>query len=207
MNDSVTRDNRQCLIKLAWLFQSDNQLDAAEEAAFRAIDLLPEKGEQYRVCKSHRLLGDIYQSKGEIKKAIHHSEVALGIASTFNWHDDLFWVHYKLAGLFRDEGRFDDANDHIERAKSHTVNSAYNLGRAMEEQARVWYRQRRLEEARSEALRAPDIYAKLGAAKDVERCQKFAQRIQDELNTAVASGQSGLNCVSSYKWHCPSCTY
>jgi tetratricopeptide (TPR) repeat protein len=160
------------LINLAWLFESDNQLDAAEEAAFRAIDLLPAEGEQYQVCQSHRALGEIYGSKGEIKKAIRHYELALGIASTFNWHYDLFWVHYKLAGLFRNEGRFDDANDHIERAKSHTVNSAYNLGLATEEQAKIWYMQHRLEEARTEALRAADIYAKLGAAKDVERCQK-----------------------------------
>jgi hypothetical protein len=39
----------------------------------------------------------------------------------------------------------------------------------MELQAWVWYNQHRLEEARSEALRAADIYEKLGAAKDVER--------------------------------------
>ena len=44
----------------------------------------------------------------------------------------LLWVHYELitTRLFRDEGRFDDAHTHIERVKSHTVNSAYNLGHA-----------------------------------------------------------------------------
>jgi tetratricopeptide (TPR) repeat protein len=89
---------------------------------------------------------------------------ALGIASSFNWHDHLFWAHYALAELFLDEGRFDDAHAHVERAKSHAVNNAYYLGRAMELQARVWYKQHRLEEARSEALRAADVYEKLGAA-------------------------------------------
>ena len=34
-----------CLIRLTWLLHSDKQLDAAEEAAFHAINLLPEKGE------------------------------------------------------------------------------------------------------------------------------------------------------------------
>jgi hypothetical protein len=34
----------------------------------------------------------------------------------------------------------------------------------MELQAQIWYKQDRLEEARSEALRAIDIYQKLGAA-------------------------------------------
>jgi tetratricopeptide (TPR) repeat protein len=124
-----TGSQAECLINTCLVVQSDNQLDAAEEAALRAIDLLPETGEQYRVCKSHRALGEIYESKGEIKKAIHHSELALGIASTFNWHFDLFWVHYKLAELFHNEGRLNDANAHIERAKLHTIDSARNLGR------------------------------------------------------------------------------
>jgi tetratricopeptide (TPR) repeat protein len=184
----------RCLIKLSWLLYSDKQFDAAEEAAFRAIDLLPEEGEQYRVCRSHRTLGNIYQSKGDIEKAIHHFEVALGIASSFNWHDFLFWIHYELAKLFHNEGRLDDAHAHIERAKSHTVNSTQNLGNAMELQARVWYEQHRLEEAKSEALRAAQVYERLGAAKKVERCRKLLQDIEKEPNTPVASGQSDVDC-------------
>jgi hypothetical protein len=35
-----------CLANLAWLLLRKKQLDAAEEAASRAIDLLPEEGEQ-----------------------------------------------------------------------------------------------------------------------------------------------------------------
>jgi len=112
-----------CLIKLAWLLGSDKQFEAAEEAAFRAIGILQEKDEEYRTCRSHRVLGNIYHSKGETQKAIHHLEVALGIASSFNWHTDLFGVHYTLAKLFLDEDKFDDANDHLGHAKSHTINS------------------------------------------------------------------------------------
>jgi len=189
-----TAQQADCLINLAWSLCDDEQFDAAEEAAFRAVGILPEEGEQFRVCESHRALSEIYQSKGEIKKAILHSKVVLGIAFSFNWHDILFWAHYKLAGLFRSEGRLDDAQAHVEHAKSHTANSAYYLGYAMEEQASVWYKQHRLGESKSEALRAADIYDELGAAKDAERCRQLLQRIEKKLNTPVASGQSGLNC-------------
>jgi len=151
---------------------SGKRLGTAEEAASRVIGLLPEKGEQYRVCESHRLLGHIYRSTGETEKAIHHNKVALRIASSFDWHDDLVWVHYNLAGLFLDEGRFDDAQAHIDHVKSHAVNGAFYLGRAMWLQAMVWHEQHRLEEAMSEALRAVEILEKLGATEAVE-CREF----------------------------------
>jgi tetratricopeptide (TPR) repeat protein len=51
------------------------------------------KAINFRVCQCHRLLGDIHYSKGETEKAIDHFETALGIASSFNWHDQLFWIH------------------------------------------------------------------------------------------------------------------
>jgi len=178
-----------CLLRLAWLLHSDDQFDAAEEAAFRAVDLLPEKGEQYRVCGSHRILGQVYQSKGKTEKAIYHSEVAIGIATSFNWHDILFWVHYNLAGLFRIEDRLDDAQAHLEHAKAHTLDTTYFLGFAVEEQAWIWRKQHRVEEAKCEALRAADIFEKLGATKDLERCREDLLRVQKELNSSIASSQ------------------
>ena len=182
------------LIKLACLLHDDKQLDAAEETALRAITLLPEEGEQYRVCRSHRILGNIYQSRGKTGKAIHHFGLVLGISSPFGWHDILFWAHHDLASLRRIEGRFDDAQAHVEHAKSHTACSAYFLGYVLEEQARIWYEQYRLEEAKSEALHAADAFEKLGAVEDLERCREFYRCIQRELNSSVASGQSGFNC-------------
>ena len=172
----------QCLIMLAHSLRSDNQLDAAEEAALHAIDLLPEKGEEFRVCESHRALGNIYRFKGDTEKSIHHFEVAIGIASPFNWHDVLFLLHYELAQLLRGEDRLDDAHGHIEHAKSHTAGNTYYLGCAMELQARVWYSQHRLEEARSEALRAADVYEKIGAAKDLEDCKSLLRDIEKGLD-------------------------
>jgi tetratricopeptide (TPR) repeat protein len=189
-----TGGHADCLMKLALLLDSDKQFDAAEAAAFRLISLLPKKGEEFRACESHRIIGQIYRSKGEINKAIHHFEVALGIASSFNWHDPLFWIHYHLTLLFREVGRLEDAQAHIEHAKSHAVNSAYFIGHAMKEQAWVWYEQQRLEEAKSEALRAAEVYEKLGAAKKIEDCRDLLRDIEKKLNNPVASGQSGFNC-------------
>ena len=177
----------QCLINLASLLCGDKQLDAAEETASRAINLPSGKDNQFQLSKSHLVLGDVYRSKGEIEKAIHHFELVLGIASSFNWHDELFWAHYDLAILFRDEYRFDDANAHVKHAKSFMGNNAYHLGRAMELQARVWRMQERLEEARSEALRAADVYEKLGAAKDVEDCRELLRWIEEKMNKPASS--------------------
>jgi tetratricopeptide (TPR) repeat protein len=168
----------QCSSDLAWLFLDTNQLDAAEDVASRAIDLAPEEGRELLVCRLHRVIGNVYRSKGEKKKAIHHLETAIRIGSPFNWHDDLFWTHYGLALLFHDEGEFDDANVHTERLKFHAVNATYKLGRAMDMQARVWHQQLRLEEAKSEALRALEILENLGAASNAEACRKLLQIIE-----------------------------
>ena len=190
-----TGQQGDCLTLLALLLNLDKQFNAAEEAALRAHDLFLEKGDQYGLCGSHRVLGETYQSKGETKKAIHHLEGVVRVASSCNWHDELFSAHYSLAGLFCDDGRFDDANAHIERAKSHTDSSAYYLGRAMEMQAEIWDEQCRLEEARLEVLRAADVFGRLEAAEDVERCRTFLQYIEEELDTPpVASDQSEFDC-------------
>jgi tetratricopeptide (TPR) repeat protein len=200
LGDTVVQ--ARCLTELAWLLCDDKQLDAAEDAASRAIGLFPEKGEEYRVCGCNRVLGWIYQSKRERGKALHHFEVAFGIASSFGWHMEQFWVHYRLAGLFYEEGRLDDAHTHIKRAKSHTANSARNLALATEMRARVWCEQERLDEARSEALRAADAFEKLGATEDLERCGRLLKRMRRETDTAAASGQLDFNCELLYMWRC-----
>jgi len=172
----------RCLKDLAWLLYEDSQLDAAEKAASHAIDLIPKNGDQFPVCESHRVLGHIYRSRRKTRKAIHHYETALGVASSFNWDTQLFWNHHSLAEVFFDEYRFDDAYIHIGRAKSHAANNAYYLGRATKLQATFLYRQRRFEEARSEALRAADVYEKIRAAKDVENCRELLRNIDMGVN-------------------------
>lgn len=162
------------MVGLARLLRRDKQLDPAS----RAIGLITEKGNQYQACESHHVLGRIYRSKGVREKAIHHLEEAIRIASSLNWHHQLLWVHYAMAGLFSHEGRFDDARVHLKCAKSHAVDHADGLGPVMLMQAWVWFKEWRFEEARSEALGAAEVFEKLGATKDLEQCRGFLRMIR-----------------------------
>ena len=170
LGDTVKR--AWCLIALALLLSGDEQLDAAEEAACRAINLL-EKGEQSMVYRGHLVLGEIYDFKGETEKATHHFEVALKIASPHNLINQPFEVHLSLAELFSRKGRFDDAEAHVERAKSHAVNDPYNLARASYLQALVWERQHRFQEAKSEVSRALSAFETFGTANDADHARRL----------------------------------
>jgi len=172
----------ECLGNLATVLFAGGQLDAAEEAASRAISLLPEKGEQYLACQCHRLFGDIYGSKDNTEKAAHHYEVALGIASSFNWHDQLFWIHFRSALLSSKQDSFDDAGAHLECAKSHALGDPFRLGTAAVSQALIWCQQGRLEDAKFEALRAVDIAEKLGAAQLLEMCRRVLEDIDSSCS-------------------------
>ena len=167
----------RCSDDLAWLLLEDQQLDAAEDVATRAFDLITGKDQEHLVCQLHQTLGKIFQSKGEIPEAIHHLEAAIRIASPFRWHDTLFSNHFGLASVFRDQGEFNEASTHIEQARSYAVHDKLQLGRATEMQAIVWYQQLRLEEAKSEALHALEILEKLGVAEDARGCQDLLRNI------------------------------
>ena len=187
-----TAKQAECFIHLARVLYSDEQLDAAEKAALRGIELLPENGEQHKTCQGHGLLGDIYTSKDETEKAAHHLEIALGIATTLDSPNDLFWIHYSLAEMFFGQSAFDDAHDHIEHAKSH-ANNTYDLGRAMELQADFWleqgiFDQDMLENARLEASYAADAYMKVGATEDAERCREILRDVE-MLRSCLDAGE------------------
>jgi len=170
----------ECLVGLTFLLFEDKQFEAAEEAGLRAIALLPEKGEEYLAQRSHRALGNTYGGKGETDKGIHHFEIALGIASSFGWHDHLFWIHYFLAQLYNNKGSFDDANAHIEHAKSYAIRSARNMAWVMRLQAEFLYQQSQFEQAKSEALNAAKTFERIGAVQDLERCRPFLESIDSE---------------------------
>ena len=177
----------ECLINFAW---SLCDLGAAGEAGLRAIDLLP-AGEEPRVCEAHRALGDVYQRKGETRKAIHHFETALGIASSLKMVDRLFWLNLSLAEAFCEQGTFEEAQTRLEHAKSHAVNDTYLLARVMEQQAWVWDVQGRFEDAKSEVLRALDVFEKLGAENDVDATTQLLHQIEPRpLKPIISSGSS-----------------
>ena len=177
-------------INLARLLLQDQQLDAAEEVITRSFNTLLEKVPEFFLCESHRLLGDISCSKGEREKAIHHYNVAIRIASSSNWDDQLFWSYYSLTNLFRAEDEFDKAHTHIKQAKQHALYHKYFLGRAMVAHAWIWYRQGRFEDAASEASCAIEIYEVLGAAKDLEGCRGFLRDIEQAMKGPSTSGGS-----------------
>ena len=182
-------DQVACLLELARLLLEDEQLDAEEEVTTRLANLL-EKGPEFSLCQFHHLLGDISRSKGEREKAIHHYNLAIGIGSPFDWHDSLFWIHHSMVVMFSDENKFNDAHAHIEQAKQHALCDEYNIGHVMEVQARVWYRQGRHEEVVSEASRALEIYEKLGATRDIERCRILLHDMEKAMEEPSASGES-----------------
>ena len=185
-----TMRQAQTLESLARLLYEDGQLDAAEEVASRAIDLSSNKGDQFPICQCHRLLGEICHTKGETERAIEYFETSLGIASSFNWHNEQFWSYFSLAEVFVDEGRFDDAHAHVERSKTCVVDGSYLLGHAMELQAHVWYRQHRFEEAKPEISCAAEVFEKLGAAQDLERTRELLRKIEAGVSDLIATHES-----------------
>ena len=174
---------------LAWLFVANRQLEAAEGAASQVINLQDDSS-RFGVCTCHRLLGEIYASRDETEKAIDQFEIALGIASSSNWHGQQFWTHLSLAAQFCHKKRFDHAYAQIESAKSHVANVPYCLGRATELYAEILYTEGRFEEAKSEVLRVADVFGKLGAAPDMEYCEELLKGIEEKMKTSVASGES-----------------
>jgi hypothetical protein len=88
--------------------------------------------------------------------------------------------------------RFDDAHAHIEQAKSHTVNNTYSWVARSLLQAQVWYRQQdRLEDAKSEALRALEIFEKLGAAKIRGVVELYSGILKRQWKATGRVGSSG----------------
>ena len=187
-----TEEEIKCLKDLALLLLNDNRLDAAEDAASSGIDLALGEGDEFLVCWFHRILGGVYQSKGEKEKATHHFETSIRIASPRNWHNSLCCGHFDLAGLFLEEGKFDEALSHVEQARSHTANDTFKLARAMEMQAVLLYRQLRLEEAESEALHAVEIFEKLGVSQAVGECREILQMIRLATENPTTGSQGEL---------------
>ena len=173
-------EQANCLIFLALALGEAQQFDVAEEAGLCALDFFPEKGQEFSVCQAHRALGEIYRSKGETEKAIHHLKVALGIASSLNHVFQLFWGNYLLAGLFSNQGKFEEAQTRLEHAKSHAADDAYHLARVMGQQACLWDQQGRFGDAKSEALRALNAFEKLGAVYYAEATRQLLQEIDAE---------------------------
>ena len=173
----IQTDQVWCLNVLSHLLLEDKQFDAAEEAITRSLNLM-DGSAGFPLCQAHRILGDVFRCKGEREKAVHHYNIALEIASPPKWHDQLFWIQHSLTILFRDEGKLDDAHTHIRQAKRHALHDKFYQGFAMEVEARIWYREGRHKDGVAEILRAIEVFEKLEAARDLDRCRAFLQVIE-----------------------------
>ena len=184
-----TMGQAECSIDLAQLLLEDKQLDLAKDATSHTIDLILEKGNELLVCRSHRILGNIYRLKGEKENAIHHFKTALELASPFDQQDQLFWIRLALAHLFIDNHEYKEAQTHVERARSHAPDNRYNLGRAMEMQAVIWGREGRFEKAKLEVLGALEIFENLGTVKEAGRCRDLLRKTEEALKCQLAGSQ------------------
>ena len=173
--------------QLAVSLHKDKQVNAAEEAVLRAINLLADRDKQLTVCECYRTLAKICRDKGEMEKAVSRFKAALGIASRFNYQSQRIWIHHELVQLFFRQNKYNDAQAHLELSKSHAINDPYSLGRAMEQQAWFWCQQHRFGEAKSEALGAISVYEKIGAAENIERCRSIIRDVEEEAGKLAAS--------------------
>ena len=187
----------KCWGQLGGLLLEDSRFDAAEEATSHALKLFLDQGREFWICDSHRLLGEIHRFKGEKGKSAHHYEAALEIASSFDWYYQLCLIHYSLAWLFHDLNEFDKAQAHTEQSKLHAVDNAYCLGRAMDQQAWIWYSQGRLEEAGAEISRAIETFEKLGATEDLRESRNLLRDIELAVESRFNLGGSGSSGESS----------
>jgi len=113
--------------------------------------------------------------------AIQYLEIAPGIASSSNWHTELYCIHHSLAESFFDENRFVDAHTHIGYARLHGINNPHWLGYAMELQATFWYKERKFKEATSEALCAVETYGNVEAIEGAEAYRNILQNIGEQM--------------------------
>ena len=176
-----TTGQAYCLHQLAHLLSDDGQLDPAEDAASRSIELMPEEGNEYLLCRFHHTLAEVYMRKGEKEKSLHHFKASLRFASPSACPTLLFWIHFALAQLFTFEGECENARAHLEHAKSNAAENRYQLGRVMELQALIWYLQSRFEEAKSDGLSALEIFESLGTVNDAERCRDYLRLIEEAM--------------------------
>jgi tetratricopeptide (TPR) repeat protein len=181
----------ECLYTLSWLLFQDGQPNDVENTASRAIDLASDKGREYLVTQLHRILGHIHRSKGRKEKAIQHYNTALGIASPRNFDSQLFWIHFCMAQLFRQQREYDNTHAHLGQAKSYAGQDVYKLGRAVQLQAEVWYLQHRLEDAKSEAEHALENYEKTGSSRDAEFCRTLLRKIEKAMKDR-STGLQGM---------------
>jgi len=117
-------------VRLAFVLFDSGWLSAAEEPASRAIDLFLNQGSNLGSAMSPSL-GD-YIDTAQEREGRRPFSSSPRLATHSTGAIQLFLIRECLVWLFLNEGRFDDAQSHIEHAKSITIDNEYFLGRATE---------------------------------------------------------------------------
>jgi len=178
-------DSLQCL---ALSLVHDNQVDAAEEAASRAIDLFPDGLSLSQLRVHHHILGHICCCRGDTEAAIDHYMKTTGVVRSLNSQDSQTGILPCFLGLLLDEKRLDDTQIHLEQFKSHASNNLLEQGVAMVVQAGIWYQQGKFEEARSEISRAIDAFEEIGNPGNIVGKMKETRReAEEEIDKRAAS--------------------
>ena len=184
-----------CFSVLASLLCQDKQLDAAEEAASRAIDL---SENPFRRCQSYVTLGQIHQCKGDIWMAIHYFEATIDIASPLGYGSMMSQAHLSQAQLYGLVDMFSEAHAHIKPAEVHAGNRTSLLGRVFKVDIALLRTQSRFEEAKSEALHALALFEKLGAADQVDEVRETLDGIEKNIQELDDDGKLLKSCSLSH---------
>ena len=101
-----------------------------------------------------------------------------------------------MATSFLEEGEFDKAHVHIQKSKSYMVDNSFHLGRIMELEVRIWYRQQRFEKGTPAALRVLRIFEEFGVATKLKGCRnpRNIERVtRGETSEPSSNGERKLN--------------
>lgn len=94
LNDAVVQ--AWALARLCWVqvvLRRSARQRRRDSHSSHAIDLFLERDERIYLYTCRRLLGRIYHPKNGTEKASRDFEIALGLASSFNGLNALFWIH------------------------------------------------------------------------------------------------------------------
>ena len=170
---------------LALLFVEVKQVNAAEEAASHAINLLPNEPGDSTHCEHHHILAHICESRGESEEAISHFEKALGIPSSA---EKQMKNLYCFSRLLLDEEWLCYAQACLNQIKSCDTYDPHPPSGAEIRQAYILFVQGRFEEAKFQLLHIVGENEKVGGSpKSIEECKVLLQVIEVGTNGSVTS--------------------
>ena len=170
-----------CLTGLSRLFRHTNRPDEADECEAQVIRLagaLVPAVDPVSRNFLHTSLAAVYYNKGDTEKFIFHSGACLGVGTS---RTNRFDSHCTQAVVHSREGRFHDAEAHIEHARLLAAHGSSEPGSLMLVQAGLLQARGKFEEARSKALCALGSAEEFGSGDGVEEAKRLLRIIDEEV--------------------------